>query len=354
MTTLAKSPRYIPSLDGLRAVSILLVVLSHIRFSNGTPKFLSDGLALLPSGDIGVTIFFVISGFLITSLMLQEGDLHGNIDVTKFYIRRILRILPVNYLYIFIVFLANGLERLDIQPVNYWQALTYTVNFSLTGSWMLGHLWSLAVEEQFYLFWPWIMKLSKKMITRTALFIILFAPIVRVAAHFYPQYRLILLAPFLGFADSLMIGSLLAVSRGAYPGVWNSSWLKNGALLPLAITTIWATQLMSHISHCGFFTLPFGRTLISISAACILARTITVKQGFVFSLLNTSVMKYFGTLSYSLYIWQEFFLCPAEFPFAGAWWRWFPVNVLLALIAAALSYHFWEKRFLKLKARFSR
>ncbi len=143
-------PSYIPSLDGLRAVSIALVFLSHVGFGHVVP------------GGFGVTIFFFLSGYLITTLMTREWDQHGSIAMRAFYLRRIVRLSPP----ILFVLLVSALlvwagwaeGRLDIRTISS-QIFFYYNYFSLyapdpatvNG---LGILWSLAVEEHFYLIWP--------------------------------------------------------------------------------------------------------------------------------------------------------------------------------------------------------
>src|ERR1700684_2991196 len=141
--------RHIPSLDGIRAVSILLVFATHA------------GAGTFISGDFGVTVFFFISGFLITTLMRSEFDRNGSVNIRHFWLRRALRILPPFYL----VALAATLIALILYPpgtvyapamtaellffANYWGI--YGINGEAPGT---GVVWSLAVEEQFYLLFP--------------------------------------------------------------------------------------------------------------------------------------------------------------------------------------------------------
>jgi peptidoglycan/LPS O-acetylase OafA/YrhL len=147
----------IPSLDGLRAVSIILVIASHAI--QGTHSFVFR-LFFLHS-DLGVRVFFIISGFLITSLLLRERAETGRISLPLFYIRRTLRILPPFVLFVGVVAIFNAFGIIQVPPGNWIYALTYTMNFDTHAPWVLGHLWSLSVEEQFYLLWPLVMRFAR-------------------------------------------------------------------------------------------------------------------------------------------------------------------------------------------------
>jgi hypothetical protein len=144
--------RHIPSLDGLRGFSITLVVLAHLQGVRGVPAFLST--SVFDRGQLGVRFFFVVSGFLITRLIADEIESTGWLSIKLFYIRRVLRIFPAFYAYLAVVALASALHWLDIPLHNLAFAATYTTNYLLDGRWETGHLWSLAIEEQFYLIWP--------------------------------------------------------------------------------------------------------------------------------------------------------------------------------------------------------
>src|SRR5215204_4069012 len=131
--------RTIPSLDGLRGISIGLVMLAHLKGTTGVPSLLST--PLLDHGTLGVRIFFVISGFLITRLIVQEIEQTGRLSIRLFFIRRALRIFPAFYLYLAVIALASSLHWLDIPASNLMFAATYTMNYVLDGRWETGHLW---------------------------------------------------------------------------------------------------------------------------------------------------------------------------------------------------------------------
>src|SRR5215471_5068557 len=139
----------IPSLDGIRAVSILMVLMSHFGLSLHYPHNL---WALANCyGKVGLRIFYVLSGFLITHLLLRERDKAGRISLKNFYLRRAYRILPAAYLYMIVV---TALFHADFQAKDIVLAFTYLSSYSTYIPHSLSHLWSLSVEEQFYVVWP--------------------------------------------------------------------------------------------------------------------------------------------------------------------------------------------------------
>jgi peptidoglycan/LPS O-acetylase OafA/YrhL len=151
----------IPSLDGLRAISIIFVIFAHTAGGMNLPEWV--GRLELSLGPFGVRIFFAISGFLITSLLLYEKNKRGEISLSAFYKRRALRILPVYYFYILTVLVLDRfVGPTSIAPSSFFGAATFTTrlwgdwrhNDFPSSDWPLFHTWSLSVEEQFYLLWP--------------------------------------------------------------------------------------------------------------------------------------------------------------------------------------------------------
>src|ERR1017187_6342941 len=144
----------LPSLDGWRAISIMMVLGAHAEHTNGFPNAFHAIFKWLFDGTLGVLFFFVISGFLITWLLVFENDRSGHINLKHFYARRALRILPVYYAFI-LTLVCLQLFTVYTQSVSAWIGnLTFTTNFVTANVWPSGHLWSLSVEEQFYLLWP--------------------------------------------------------------------------------------------------------------------------------------------------------------------------------------------------------
>jgi len=140
----------IPSLDGVRAVSITMVILGHLV------KWKHISLQVLGSyGTLGVFIFFVLSGYLITNLLLREYERNSAIDLTDFYTRRAFRILPAAFVYMTVVVVLYWHE---MRWFHIAAAVLYVANMDISRPWVFGHLWSLSIEEQFYLLWPLALK----------------------------------------------------------------------------------------------------------------------------------------------------------------------------------------------------
>ena len=209
----------IPSLDGLRAFSILAVVLSHCC------QILASAHGWLgrfePYGQFGVKVFFVISGFLITSLLIKEQDKTGTVSLSQFYIRRGFRIFPAAYAFILVTTLALH-TRLSWGDVA--RALTYTTDFGSGGTaqhWPLFHLWSLSIEEQFYLIWPFLFLVLKRGKLAFLIGIIVISPIFRVLLYWigFPDQ---IDHGFFAASDALASGSLLALLWTRLP-----SWIES-------------------------------------------------------------------------------------------------------------------------------
>src|SRR6266850_1129470 len=221
----------IPSLDGLRAISIGLVVFGHLC---GTTGFLVSQSAALWLGfaDLGVRLFFVISGFLITRLLVDESEHTGRIDVGRFYLRRALRICPPYYALIIVLLVLDFERLLTLAPGDLLHALTYTTNYQARPSWNIGHAWSLAVEEQFYLLWPVLVALFGRVGgLRLALGCIAAAPFFRLALWVaMPAGRPRLGMHFETAADAIAVGCVLALA---------GDWLHRRPLYRAALASRW-------------------------------------------------------------------------------------------------------------------
>ena len=209
----------IPSLDGIRALSITSVLMLHL--SDTKNFFAYPQVEPFNFGYIGVRVFFVISGFLITSLLLGEIAATGTISLKKFYIRRTMRIFPCSYVYLAVMGLIGLMSASDLI-----HGYTYTMNYHRPDrSWHASHLWSLSVEEQFYLLWPAVLCYAGR---RKAFFatagVFVFAPVIRLFIWvFVPAYRPYLGESFETVADALATGCLLAQTRG---WLWNQQWYR--------------------------------------------------------------------------------------------------------------------------------
>ncbi|MBV8782143.1 MAG: acyltransferase, partial [Phycisphaerae bacterium] len=147
----SSSPKRIESLDGLRALAIVLVLAFHMRESGAFAHAWINAVAA--KGQFGVEIFFVLSGFLITMLLLREEQKHGRIDLKMFYIRRGFRILPPAMTYLLVVAVL-AIVGVSTASGDLATSALFVRNFFSWGSTDTGHFWTLAIEEQFYLLWP--------------------------------------------------------------------------------------------------------------------------------------------------------------------------------------------------------
>ena len=216
---------HIPSLDGLRAVAVALVLLGHL---SGTHGFVSINLGIGDYAHLGVVVFFVISGFLITRLLLSEQTKKGSVSLKLFYLRRSLRLFPAAYAFIASVSLLWLAGIVHLEARDLWHAVTYTVNYLPGRSWYLGHLWSLSVEEQFYLLWPCtFVMLGPRRASWVVGGVILFGPVARIGARVFligTPYRDLEMFPMV--ADSLAVGCLWARVGG---------WLKAQGLVSAVV-----------------------------------------------------------------------------------------------------------------------
>ena len=343
-------PQVIPSLDGLRAVSISLVLLGHLL---GTKHFLPvDALhGVMEPGRLGVRVFFVISGFLITTLLLREQTRSGRISLRDFYIRRAVRILPALYVFLTFIAIANRRGLIDLPPNNLVYALTYTLNFVRQGTWWTGHLWSLCVEEQFYLLWPLIVARCTK---QAAIFVAIGAfaipPILRsmLAGGLLPGlsgYE----NSFPLVCDDLAIGCLLALCKPLdAPAIPYTLGRRRTVYLTVLVTLVIASlEYKTRLIPPFLFQL-LGPTAISLCIAFVVWRFTRIYDDPEGRFLNSRVMCSIGVLSYSIYLWQQPFLNR----YTDSVLQRFPVNLLCAWVLATSSYFLLERPLLAVRKRF--
>lgn len=342
--------RRIPSLDGFRAVAVLLVIGSHVVLSHSNSTEDTGILANFYIGGAGVRIFFVISGFLITYLLLTERSITGKVDLGAFYIRRVLRIFPAFYCYLIALSILNSFLDLDISALHFLSAALYLHNFYFWGSnWFINHTWSLAVEEQFYLIWPFIFVLIGRLKKNWIWFcVLLIGGAVRSLQYKFPETSNFFLAPFLMHADFLFSGCFLAYLK-FYEPEKITTYINNvkPVFIYIAIFVIWVcTTLEYHPVYDRLFV-PISGAIVNLSISFLIMYFVVREDSLGFALLNASIMTFIGKLSYSLYIWQQVFLSSKDF-----WFTSFPSNLILTFLTAYGSYTFIEKPFLKLKDRF--
>lgn len=344
--------RVIPSLDGLRALSVLAVLVGHTAVS--APQWFSPALAAaLPAlGPIGVRVFFGISGYLITTLLLEDAEKHGGIRLTRFYLRRVLRIFPPYYALLATLMLATAGGWLPSEG-RWWPAWLYVSNIAPTHSWYTLHTWSLAVEEQFYLTWPLILAwLGRDRAVRVAVAVCFAAPFVRAVVALLSGSSLI--AGFVGY-DCLAIGCLLALRP---PDVARYvAWAdRHGrALAVIAAALVLVDLSLARLaaeavaSHSAMAQLVVVDSLQAVIAGLAIIWCVLHSSSVVGRFLNVRALRILGVGSYSVYLWQEVFFSPDHLTALTL-----PGALVATAVAAALSYFAVERPALALRRRLER
>lgn len=359
LTAPIQRPRHIPSLDGVRALSVMLVIALHTLQRLSLSRHVPEIYYVLGNGTMGVFIFFVISGYLITTLLLREREKTNTISLRSFYVRRAFRILPPLYLYILFLCVLwctghlqgmNGLELIT--------ALTFTRNYvPHVGLWALEHLWSLCIEEQFYLFWPAVLVLcvvrrkgaeGRKLATRIAIAVIAVEPFIRVFSfRFLPGFHNP--GAFHMQADGLMFGALGALQQGhvtfekLYTRATRWPWL-----VPILLFFV-SGALGARFQN--YWNMPIGMTINGFLILMWLLWLVRNPESFSGRVFNQRAIAWVGRLSYSLYIWQTFFLHHRNTEVFGhnGWWNTFPTSWICILAIATLSYYGIEQPALRLR-----
>lgn len=338
---------HLPAFDGVRAVAVLLVMFSH------------SPLGRAP-GDLGVSAFFVLSGFLITWLLLRERADTGSISLRRFYARRTLRIFPAYYVFLLVSLVADtvlgtpwtfGLAAAAfLYGMNYYNALLGHPSTSL------AHCWSLAVEEQFYLLWPW---LFRALAPRGDAALVKWLSGVVIAVM---SWRCVLT---LGFGaseayaynafdtrfDNLAIGCLLAVGLGQERFRQMAARLATSQLLPfVTLALLWISrERISDAWHHG----P-GFTVDAVLLAVLLLQLVQLTRAPLWSWLEHPAVRALGRISYPMYLWHAWGLSAGRhvtlLPPIGR----FALGVAFTIALATASYVLVEKPFLRLKRRYER
>jgi len=352
----------IASLDGWRALSILLVIGSHSARVDGLPKELAFFFTSIFDGALGVRCFFIISGFIITLLLLKENDKTSKISLKKFYIRRSIRIIPVCYAYLFIVFLLQISANYFQSPIAWLQNLTFTTGYQFASAhytWTTGHLWSLAVEEQFYILWPVLFYffIARFNYALLVLSIPLFvSPIFR-AVNYFCSEKIGWLFPtpeFLYNCDSISTGCICALIYFRWPqSIKLFLDRKNIFIIFTGLFLILFPIVLQKNYIYGFFTVPFANTSQNIGLALLLMHSIESPEYAPYRLLNSHTMQYIGKISFSLYIWQQLFTSNSiEFFYRSIWCFSYPWFIVCIFAAALFSYYLLEKPFMGLQSKY--
>jgi peptidoglycan/LPS O-acetylase OafA/YrhL len=354
----------IRSIDGLRAVSIAMVLLAHGVYKIPAHYTNNSVFTYLSNGSLGVRFFFVISGYLITKLLLAEEKKTGTINIKDFYVRRVLRIFPVFYLYILVVF---GLKWFFIPDIvssyylvffagfylwNYQHFFSYPSIPNDKGYWFFGHFWSLAVEEQFYLLWPLLFrKFDKTRLLKLCIALMLLMPLLRVAHYvIFPGMHLQIPMMLHTGGDTILTGCLGALlEEKILANKWLIYLMKNKLIVFILFILLFVVSPALAVMYKGSYGMTIGMTVNNLLIIFLVLWCIHIPS-FVARVLNSKLLIHIGVLSYSLYVWQQLFLTHQ----LNYWINQFPQNFIAVFGVATVSYYFVEKPVLRLKNRFKR
>jgi peptidoglycan/LPS O-acetylase OafA/YrhL len=336
---------HIRGFDGLRAISIIMVLLSHLSFYDDF--FLQHPF----SGTAGVNIFFCLSGFLITWLLLKEKQQHGKIGYMRFYIRRFFRLAPP-LIVLFLALLTLGFfHMIHISKWGILLSAAYLYNYAPNTMYdkVLGSTWSLALEEQFYLFWPSIVGLlvgSYKILIAalTVIFLCVIAKLFIYNIHFDLFGHSFFLGRdfqanrfFFPAVGPVIIGAIFAIISFMHRVI--AFFKKYGSWILILSLLLYFFPLYSNT-----WMLNFSDLIQATGIGFLLLYLYVFNQNdsVVGKLLDIAPFSYIGKISYGIYVYQCFFITTAgKGELVGI--QSFPQNIILTLVVSMLSYHFWEK-----------
>lgn len=346
---------HLPGLNGLRALAALSVLWGHIYLPSMGDWGMAGREFILPVLADGVTLFFVISGFLITYLLLNEQAKSGTVNIPKFYMRRILRIWPIYFVYMLVALTATG--TWGEGGLGWYLLFAANVPFILSvGIWPIAHYWSIGVEEQFYLFWPWLVRLTRGKTKRLLLLALAICGgwlVLKWGSYALwgtgYVYRFFAVTRF----DCMMLGAMGAIlyykRNPLFMKTFGNRWVGAASLVVLTFSLPWADMLPAPIRPQVLAVLSLATLMGQVGCRPVIS-------------LENRVCDSVGKVSYGIYV-----IHPVMIYFASMAWRQWGIempagwcNVLiycgmtLAVYAVAwVSYRYWESPFLKLKNKFA-
>jgi peptidoglycan/LPS O-acetylase OafA/YrhL len=343
------------ALDGLRAFSILAVLWHHTYEA-------PTGWRATERGFLGVDLFFVISGFLIVTLLLRERDRHGQVSLKNFYVRRFLRIFPVYYgvlLVLLAVFLTVGRHANMKEGFFHdlpW-AMTYTSNWVGLAT-FLEITWSLSAEEQFYLLWPPLERFARRLVVPVLLVLLVVSQVIHfrlaepvmAALGFAPHQPEMLRQT--GFTP-IMLGVLLA--HGLHDPTWHDRLRRvlGGRLVPVVALV----GVVAVASYPGDDITGWPRLLVHLLMTALVGGAVVREDHFLMPVLRLRPLVRIGALSYGIYLFHMLCRHAAVSLLSRVGEPHLIVRTIATLaityVVAELSFRFYESRFLRWKDRFS-
>ena len=345
--------KYFKNLDALRAFAAIAVIFAHFFDQNKVAKDTAL-FKLFALGNSGVSLFFVLSGFVITRILIQT--VNSDNYFKSFYLRRTLRIFPLYYFalacYYFIPPLIDGSNHFELNSKQLYYVF-YLQNFARTFNWdSLGpaHFWSLAVEEHFYFLWPAIvffcLKLNLKTLINVSFFIIVLAHLLRVVMS-YNGYEINVFT--FTRIDQLVFGGLIAVyeKKGFLIEENKQKFIALIVIGFLGIVTIELQNsvLLKEVFKHTFFGLLYGGLIMYV--------VISEKSVFVNQLLQNKLIQYLGKISYGIYVWHVLAISIVNTYFSLNIYFGFILTLFITILISWGSFQIIESPFLKLKSKFN-
>jgi peptidoglycan/LPS O-acetylase OafA/YrhL len=356
---------YFPNLNGLRFIAALMVIFHHVesrKFTFGLPSLWGKSNTILLLGKMGVVLFFVLSGFLITYLLLFEESTQKNINIKYFYMRRVLRIWPLYFLVIFLAFASipyfNALAipgfSKDIIYSNLFYKLILFLFFlpnlvlSLYGIVpYASHTWSIGTEEQYYLIWPVLLKYIKRKRLLFMFIIITLYLIIDKLFDYFPDFKVLKLFWNDFNIDCMAIGGVFAILHFQKNSI--IKYLLANLTFYLTLVTVVALIIKGVVFkflHYEIYAIMFGIIILNFAT----------NDKLKFSLEN-KILNYLGNISYGLYMLHPigiglsiYIANKINYPKNMLI---FPLAISLSILIAGISYRYYESYFLKLKRKFT-
>jgi peptidoglycan/LPS O-acetylase OafA/YrhL len=359
---------YFPNLNGLRFIAAMMVLFPHIEQFKSICHIQNNlGSCRMKLGTIGVILFFVLSGFLITYLLLSEENIQKRISIKAFYFRRILRIWPLYFLIILLslwilpninIFILPGYGKDIVYKDLFLKTILYVVFFPNLVLSLLGFVpyasqtWSIGTEEQYYLVWPIILKYFKKYRIALMVFIIisylLIAKILTTHYSDFIPYKHIIKAFWSTFnIDCMAIGGFFAIllfQKSKSLKIFMNTYLVYGVIVLTCILML--KGIFIPYFPYEFYAFLFGIIILNFAANSKIRIS-----------LENSVFNYLGKISYGLYMYHPICIVLSlklaiYFQFTSNWLL-YPLSAFLTILTASISYKYFESNFLRLKNRFS-
>jgi peptidoglycan/LPS O-acetylase OafA/YrhL len=336
-------PNRLSALDGLRGICILAVMFGHLSGTGGFPVTARTG-SVLAFGSLALLVFFVLSGYLITGIILRERERTGSVRLGRFFARRTLRMAPPYLAAVagLAALTATGWYTLNAGDVLH--AITYTSNYHEDRAWPIAHTWSASAQEQFYVLWPLVLVFagSRRAATIAAL-TLLAVPVIRVGEWEFLRWEIG--HRFETIADAMAAGCLLACIRPrlhqspVYMRMLRSRWFPIVPLVAIPANMVADYPLL----HYGA-----AMSLVIVCVTLSIDWVLTFTDGRVARLLEVPLLRGIGLISYSLYLWQQPFLNRHS----SAAVSQFPLNLVLAFGAGVVSFYLVERPSMSLRDRF--